>query len=335
MRKTIFVSISLFVNAFMAQEEAGLVHSNYASASAIEINPANGVLSKQYLDLTLAGFHAYANNNLVFLNRSSFSLGSYINGLTDEVSPRYNLNNNKNSAFGLVSLSGLGAVLSVGDNSFGIKLKVKAIADGRNVPNQAGEYLVNNGVPLPGTYSNKDLKFGYAAYAEIQGHYSRNIIKRDIHLLSAGINVGYLIGIAGASFKINESTYTIFKQESGELNSLSGEYIYTMPKWNSGNGFSSSLGAVYTRMEASVEGHLHNSPKSGCACVDYKWRFGASLIDIGWVDFKENALYRNFDETTGGPGDEPFENADPEEWDGEIANRTRNEEANNSSQPQP
>ncbi|MBL4706665.1 MAG: hypothetical protein JKY54_19200 [Flavobacteriales bacterium] len=317
------VIILLFaINVCFAQEELGILHSNYASTNTIEINPANGVLSKQYLDINLLGIHAYANNSLVYLNRSSFTVGGLINGTQEEVSPLYNLTQKRNSALGLAKISGLGAVLSVGDHSFGIKLNAKAFADGRNVPSQAAEYLVNDQIPTAGTYTHENIKAGYLSYAEIQGHYSRNIIKRDVHLVSAGVNLGYLIGIGGASFKINEGTFTVYDQENGELNSLNGEYMYLGPAWNSGKGFSASLGAVYSRMEESIDGYFHNSPKSGCENIDYKWRFGASLIDLGWVNFKNNALYRNFNETTGGAGDEAFESVDVQSWDAEIANRT-------------
>jgi len=321
MRKIVVISL-LIVNVCLGQEELGIIHSNYSPFNTVSINPANGVLSKQYLDINLVGLHAFANNSLVYLDRSDLALKGFVDGTKDEVSPLYNLNQKNNSAYGMANVQGPGAVLSVGDHSFGLKLNSKAFIDARKVPAQAGEYLLNNQIATAGTYTHENLKAGYLSYAEIQAHYSTNLIKRDVHLLSAGINLGYLIGIGGASFKINEGTYTVTGPDTGELNSLKGEYMYTQPAWKSGKGFSSSLGAVYTRMESPIDDYQNNSPKSGCDCIDYKWRVGASLIDLGWVNFKENAQYRNFDETTGGAGDAAFEEFDPSSWDAEIANRT-------------
>lgn len=321
MRKVAVISL-LLVNVCFGQEELGVMHSNYSPFNTVTLNPANGVLSKQYLDINLVGLHAFANNSLFYLDRSDLAIKGFVAGSTNEVSPMYNLNHKNNSSYGMGNVKGPGAVLSVGDHSFGLRVNAKTFIDVRKVPSQAGEYLLNQQTPTTGTYTHENLKAGYLSYAEIQAHYSTNIIKKDAHLLSVGVNLGYLIGIGGASFKINEGTFTVVDEDSGELNSLNGEYMYTQPAWKSGKGFSSSIGAVYTRMESSVDGYMHNSPKRGCDCIDYKWRVGASLIDMGWVNFKENALYRNFNETTVGAGDEAFEEFNPENWDTEIANRT-------------
>ena len=66
-----------------------------------------------------------------------------------------------------------------------------------------------------------------AAYMYRRNHYSfRNV----------GVNLKYLVGIAHASFRVNDADYDI--SNTGDLENVHAiiSYKYNIPQWNAGKG---------------------------------------------------------------------------------------------------
>ncbi len=322
MRKVVLLLFILNLSVVYGQESFGIIHSNYATTNAVKINPANGVMSKSLLDVNLVGAKAFFNNNLVYLSKDNYQFSSLIQGNTDGLVPQYNLNRSKSLGYAKAEISGPAIALSVGDNAFELHANVVAYSNVRNIPNSIAQYAIDEQFPANGTYEHNNIKGGFLSYAEFGGSYSRNILKEGNDILSAGINLNYLVGIGGVGAKINNANYTVNGTDDVTLNSLNGEYMYVNPQWKSGKGISGGLGINYAKMETSTRNYEHNTISSDCDCEDYKFKIGASLIDLGYVNFKNNAQYRNFTENSSSEADSELQNASPEELDGVIAGRT-------------
>lgn len=322
MKKVFLISLICSLSVTYGQENFGIFHSNYATTNAVSINPANGVMSKSFLDINLVGVKAFFNNNLVYLSKEDYQFSSIVKGNTDNLVPQYNLNGFKSKGFGKTTVNGPAVALSFGDNAFELHANAHAFSNIGNIPNDAAQYFIDQEMPAFDTYDHSKINGNALSYVEIGGSYSRNIIKKANDIISAGINFNYLIGIGGVGAKINSANYTINGSDDISLNSLNGEYMYSEAKWGAGKGFSGGLGVTYTRMNTQTQNYLHNTVSSNCNCEDYKFKLGASFIDLGYVNFKNNAFYRNFTEGSTSGNDTELQNASLDELDGIIASRT-------------
>lgn len=290
----ILLCYSISITSF-SQEEFGILHSNYATTNAVEINPANGAFSKQYFDFNLIGVHQYVMNNYVYLSGQNYSPINVAQGNFEGLDVQYNTNRNKLNVYHTGKVKLPSAALSFGDHSFEIHADVKTFARVQNVPEVLAAYGVNGTIPPDNEYSN--IKLGGLSYVEIGGGYSRILLKEGYNMLGVGLNINYLIGLGGGALRLNETDFYDLEDQEVSFDNVHAEYMYALPGWNVGRGFSSRLGVVYTRMEKFTKGYLHNTKQSRCNCMDYKWKLGASLLDIGSIKFKE-VNYRNYTDNT-------------------------------------
>jgi len=313
MKRNLVIILSFLTVQLFGQDQAGIMHSNYASTNTVEINPANTVLSKSFINVNLAGFHAFANNNLVYIAKDQYKLGQFVKGNFENVTPSYNLSTNKSIGNSTGTISGPAIAMSFGDHGFDLHANLKVFGNVGNAPTSVADYAINNTLPVAGNYQYQNMKGAGLSYAEFGGSYSRNILKKGNQLLAAGATFNYLVGIGGGAAKLHNVDLDVLNAQDVQLNTLHGEYMYVNPEWKSGKGFSTSFGINYALMEGDVTDHKHNTKESDCNCEDHKLKLGASLIDLGFVNFKDKALYRNFSE-----------NGDPSSLTGTVENLDAN-----------
>ena len=279
-----------------AQDNFGIFESDYSTTNAIQINPANGVLSKQYLDFNVIGAKAFFNNNLIYVSRRNYSFRDVLNQDFEAINLEYDLENNKNKGYMASVIWGPSFVYSANNHSFGFQINNKSYGHIRNVPNYMVDYYAKDELPTLGTYEARNMRADAVSFVEFGGSYSTNIMKQGNIIISAGGQLNYLVGLAGAGGIVSDALLTI--DSTGiVLNNFEGEYMYSDYGWNTGRGLSTHLGINFAIMEQAVMGYNHNMPGSECQCFDHKLKVGASLIDMGYVNFKKTANYRNYAES--------------------------------------
>jgi hypothetical protein len=113
-------------------------------------------------------------------------------------------------------------------------------------------------------------------------------------LISAGANVRYLTGINTIGVDANKLNYEVRDSLLLEFYNFSGSIQQAFPAYGAGSGIGIDIGAEYKQMLADVSRYFPNSKRSGCKKIDYKWKAGASLLDIGLIRFKNSASKQEF-----------------------------------------
>ncbi|MDA7744477.1 DUF5723 family protein [bacterium] len=272
-----------------SQEWIGSSTDNYTPANAMLINPSAIVDQKPWLDIHLAGVGVHATNNFAYLNQSTLlNFGAYGN-------PAINLERKTGWAQVNTQVLGPSASLSIGKQALGIHFSVRGSASISKVPIEYADYLINEGSDEDSTVLTvNNTRIKTLAWGEIGLTYGRILYQFDRHLMSGAVTVNRLFGLQSAALFIDDGEMLI-QNNVGELLDGSGKYAYTNPALRAGGGWSASLGATYKRMLDDVTSYVPHGRGVSCHTLPYKWKFSASLVDLGGIRMKRGALYNRFD----------------------------------------
>jgi hypothetical protein len=277
-----------------AQEEIGYTASNYSGVQGLFLNPAKGCDSKLFLDVNLLGLDVFVHNNFVFYDRENFFLWKNIKtGFPDLA---FNEKASAKRAQVLLNITGPSIHLSVGKHSFGLITRARSytsakielpmvihIVEGfKYGPQLAKRYDLENNFVNTLTWLEYGLSYGYI-FSQTKNT-----------LISAGANVRYLTGINTIGVDANKLNYEVRDSLLLEFYNFSGSIQQAFPAYGAGSGIGIDIGAEYKQMLADVSRYFPNSKRSGCKKIDYKWKAGASLLDIGLIRFKNSASKQEF-----------------------------------------
>ena len=113
-------------------------------------------------------------------------------------------------------------------------------------------------------------------------------------MISGGANLRYLTGINAVGLDIENLDYEVVNNNLLEFYNYRGQIKQAAPALGAGKGVGIDIGVEYKQMLADVSRYYTNSPLSGCRQIDYKWKAGASLLDIGFIRFNRNAQSQSF-----------------------------------------
>ncbi len=291
MKKVIFL-LSLTTQLF-SQDKLGYVNSVYAGVSSIYANPTNLLNSKIFVDVNLAGSDAFIANNLMYFPKATSSVvkKSFIN-------PQQNLKNITKRGFAQLKIEGPSVGISYIDYSLAIFVNSRSMAEAK-VSEELASYVLKtksqayynqNGIQNQKAFLSAGswVEFGInAGYMYKRDHYS---------FKNVGVNLKYLVGIGHADLRINDADYDI--SNTGDLENVHAiiSYKYNIPKWNAGKGFAIDLGWSYTKMLEPVTNYYPNNKKTnGCKHINYKYKLGASILDLGFINYKTNAFVKQIE----------------------------------------
>lgn len=177
--------------------------------------------------------------------------------------------------------------------------------------------------PQQGINYHQDKLGVYAtAWAEVGLSYGRIVFQEGRDMVTAGITAKYLMGIAHVSVYLEDLDHTVVNDQDWNITQLTGQYAITEPGLANGHGFGVDLGVTYKKMLADVSDYAPHTPQSDCGTIDYRYRIGVSLIDIGGTQFSKNSLIRKFDNATAYWNDYPTVQAgNLNEIDGTISSQ--------------
>ena len=258
----------------------------------VGVNPALIVDQKFFLSINVSGVHSFARNNVInFQNQRLFPL--------DELEdPIYENMGKFAKAYIVGEVSGPSATLNYKKNSFGIHSATRLYANVNRVPSVLVE-LINDGNTddvKDGTYRMKNGRFKSMTWGEIGVSYGRILRNREYELITGGITINRLIGIQQSSLNIRNGVVNV-NQGVGTIRNLDGRYSYTDSKLNSGSGWGMDLGVTYKGMFDNVNKYLPHSRNGGCRVADYRYRLGISLLDLGYIRYKDGARYADLKRT--------------------------------------
>ncbi|TAL60756.1 MAG: hypothetical protein EPN85_06560, partial [Bacteroidetes bacterium] len=292
--------IILFFGSFfsaLAQEKPGIANSNYSSTNSIFLNPSSSVDSRTFIQLNLIGANAYLMTNQAYL--PAFSVWQVKRGYTQV--PHIVTNKMKKFFYGNFSVDAPALVVSHQRIGFGFFIRARAEVDIRRIPYELTRILVpqklDTALPAAIDINLRNVKLSSMAWAEYGINFGMMVHKRNNVLITAGGNAKYLTGIdifyANLQrFKAHIDTTVV------DIEKLKGKVRVSEPGWNTGKGLGIDAGIIYKRSlkkETEYEAYHANSKKSGCVYIDYRYKIGLSLLDLGYIRFPKKTYKAGID----------------------------------------
>ena len=316
-----FILIHSCVNA---QEQFGNAFSNYSPSSAIFHNPANSTDSEVMIDINLGGFGAFLHSDYAYLNADEFNYVRDVLVNNEIPNAVFNTARDDYSVYSYIEYHSPSVTYQYKDQAFGLFSRVRSFAEASDVPEifaniidipqikgeDAQSYLLLNR-----DLTMKNVNVSLLSFAEIGFNYSKAINHFDRNLLIVGVSLKYLAGIAGGGLHIDEMNYRIDTSGVFSYDSFTAKAATSLTPF-SGSGISGDIGFVYKRMVDNVTSYNPFRKEAGCRIYDYKWKVGLSLVDLGYVRFKDGATNTTVTDASGSLTDiTSFQiSQDPEEF---------------------
>jgi hypothetical protein len=287
------MAIFYCVSAF-SQEEIGYTPSNYSGVQGLFLNPAKGCDSKVFLDVNLVGLDLFVHNNYVHYDKNQFYLWKNINTGFPNLS--FNSKTNSKTAQIALNVTGPSVHLSVSKHSFGIFTRARSYTSAR-IEKPLFTHIVKGfkfAPQLGQRYNLDNMYLNSLTWLEYGLSYGYIFHKKKYTMISAGANLRYLTGINSVGLDIENLDYEVVSNDLLEFYNYRGQINQAAPALGAGKGVGIDIGVEYKQMLADVSRYYPNSPLSGCRQIDYKWKAGASLLDIGFIRFNQNASSESF-----------------------------------------
>jgi hypothetical protein len=321
---SLYFLLVCFICSFMAkgQERIGIALSPFSGIDGREINPANISGTPYKWDVRFLSVHGFLDNNYMFISRESIisslkrSLAgeptNYANEWTTKTGDAvglllYDYDNPQTKKAHLRTTIGLPSIMMefrkfslalhsdfrvafsvVGLNS----VLAKWLYEGLNYQDLMGQEIKEDNFRLTaGSWLENGITFSFS-------------IKETIELKSFGaISYSYLSG-ANNYYIIGENASFVYPNSADiDFNALDLEYGHALSTTDFakfyGNGHSVNLGYIIQAKDNTSRYEFCYGFNGVIPKFIYKWRFGVSLLDIGYLKFdKEGTIqysYKNVD----------------------------------------
>lgn len=291
----LFLSTSL-----IAQENLGIANSNFAPTNSMLLNPASVVNSKTYLDINIAGASVYARNNLAYLSKSQFYFPRDIWSLNFP-DPSYNTSRNRIKGYLDASVHGPSATLQMGKHAFGFYSGVRSVTSVKKIPGYLARVAIDGVDPSESDfreYKDRNIRAKTMTWGEVGLSYSTILRQANKDMWTGGVTVKRLYGLQSSALILEKIDITTNDSNQVQINEFRGKYANADFGFRAGRGWSTDIGVTYQKMLEDVTRYVPYLTRYGCDHVDYKYKIGASLLDVGYIRFKNGAVARKFERTT-------------------------------------
>ncbi len=316
-----------------AQEMWGVVNSNYAGINSNLINPGLMCDSKYWLDINFLTLDAYAENNSFYIPHEEIyflevlspaaDFGDEQPILKDVYDKKIPLKINASTRVELPSF-----MLNLGPQAFGFQMSLRGAASVRGVEYHSSKFMYE-GIDFEPQQNEffelRKMRSSALTWAEFALSYSRVFSQFSDHQYSAGISLKKLQGLGGAYFRAPYANYIVYDDSTLAVEEFDAEMAASMPMEYSGNEYTSAYGSSLGNGWAVDLGFVYQRKRDGNGLMrfklpceqkwsSYKYKIGISVLDLGYVKFKDNAFVYSFDNAqTYWPG---FDRFDPQSIDG-------------------
>lgn len=273
-----------------AQEELGFVNSNYAGVNSLFINPSFMVDSKIFVDVHLIGMDAFIHNNLMYMPRPDYS--PLQRTFPD---PLLNDADVNKKAFAKIDLIGPSIAVSYNTHSFGVFTRLRTFMDAKMTRSLFVLALKDFDYK---SYSGRSFQekayMNTITWFEVGLSYGHMFNYSTDETIDVGINVKRLTGINSTSITLSNFDFLYNAKKDITINEADGGYRIVQPGWGVGQGWGVDIGVNYQKKLESIAGYKPNTKEAGCKHIDYKYKLGLSLLDIGAFNVKNNAILQEF-----------------------------------------
>lgn len=318
MKNRIFLAILLLLTLkiFAQGESFGLTSSNYSGVNSVLLNPSAMHNQNTWLSYNLISANLFFHTDFAYLDKNDFRirdlfnpdyvLPSHYTGYIDDF-PHYSFNHDRNTSIDISNrIIGPSLMISYNQHAFAITSATRFQTNVRNLTPDLANILAYgfHFTPQWGKkYEVKDLNGTTMAWSEIGFSYAYRIDKESFDSWSFGVSIKRLLGAGGAYMQVDKTTYGLFDAETIGVANQQAEIGFSVPldydnnefiDYNilNGRGWSMDLGFTY---QALIKNQPKLNAESFCEqpIIAYKYRIGVALMDIGSINYKQNAQTHN------------------------------------------
>lgn len=266
----------------------GIVNDNYLPMHQHRLNPSAIVDQKPWISFNIIGAEAYANGNFVYFPSDRLSPANSFETVD------YNNSHDEMKGFVVGEFAGPSISMVLGKSSVALHTRARSYTAIDRIPAVVGQIITDESTDniADGTYSITNGRGKTMSWAEVGLTYGRILWtnSRNRQMLNGAINVNRIYGIQQASFLINDGIMDV-EEGRGTLRYAIGSYSYAEPEWKAGKGWGTNIGFTYKKMIDDVGGYIPHHQRGGCRRLNYRYKIGLSVIDIGKVHYKKNAFF--------------------------------------------
>jgi hypothetical protein len=291
----LFIGLFYLSSIVIAQENQGVVFDNYNPVNGQFINPSNIVDAKPWLDINIIGASAFIYNNMFYYpNTTLWNFDAF------KSEPLFKENVNKINAYTNTFVLGPSVSLVVEKQSFSLFSAARVVGNVLNAPSVLGKMAATDGTDDndTGFYDVKNARVKTMAWGEIGFTYGRILKSNGFEMITGAVSVKRLFGFQNSTVNVKEGQLHVVTPDSALLFTDNGKFSYAEPASNAGKGWGISLGATFKKMKNNVDQYYPHSTKSRCNLIDYKYKIGVSLIDLGFINYRSGAIYGDLESVT-------------------------------------
>jgi hypothetical protein len=309
----IFLSIVILIKA---QEMWGITTSNYAGSTGVLLNPTSITTSKLYQDVNIAAIDIFFENNYAYIPQKDYSLVKLIT--SSSTLPKYGPDGlpfdhytDKSNKFIYSSqmIKGPSYMVAIGRSAFAIHTGARVLTSAYDIPLEIanfGYYGIKYTPQHNINYNSSNFGSTALMMGEIGLTYAYDFRKISMEDWSAGITVKRLFSIGGGYLNTTNVNYIVLNDSTINFKNLNAEVGYSLPLDYStnafpdsgplikGGGFGFDIGVTYQNKTLSYQ-KKRISKLCRQRYIDYYFRIGVSLLDVGYVNFKKNAQVQTFE----------------------------------------
>ena len=290
MPRGVLISILFIVFGFtitQGQEFIGLRTDNYSGSNGMLLNPATPIAGKLPWDVNMMAFGVNEDNNYLKIDDP---LLKYVS-TSDSIIDVDFYNPHKLYGHGNVLLQLPSAFVKFDDFAVGTFFTARTAGYALSTKDTMAVSGVLN-VPIDSVLYMPQFNAAALIWGEVGVNGEFTFESNSIYALHLGANLKYLTGFEAVSFRNNDpfnyvkdtvnTTTPYFDADFDYTRNLGSNLLYDPNNYAlNGSGFGIDIGGYFV---------LHKKSKFKYSKkLDYTWKFGASLVDLGVIKFKSNS----------------------------------------------
>jgi len=311
-----FLALAIFTKA---QEMWGITMSNYAGSTGVLLNPSSIATSKLYMDINIVTADIFFENNYGYILKEDYSLFKVLSKSPEF--PKYGPNErpflhyegeNDKYVYSSEVIKGPSIMLAYGRHAFSFNTGARVLVSANAIPYDIANFAYYGlGYTEQQNINYKSNDFGAASMVlgEVGLTYAYSVRKIFMEDWAVGITVKRLFSGAGGYVRGNDIDYMVLNDSTINIKNMNAEVGYAIPldydnndfpddgPLIKGGGFGFDIGFTFQNKTISYQ-KKRISQLCRQRYIDYIYKFGVSLIDIGFVNFKTNAQLHSYDDVS-------------------------------------
>lgn len=164
-------------------------------------------------------------------------------------------------------------------------------------------------------FESKDTWISTLEWNEVAFSFATTCAESELSRIDLGVSLKYLMGYSAAAMNVDKIDYSPYNDDSVYVDYVKGDLVYSLPieydqdfskgieifdkSLQRGSGIAIDLGFTYTKKKSSDK-----QAKFLSSCfrskINYHWKFGVSIADLGFINFNKNAVnghyYKDYNE---------------------------------------